>query len=109
MRTGRVPLLTRRDLVSGGVGLAALVAVGGGAACSRSSRGTLVAPGSAAVEAAEKARRMPGRSTATDRLTPRPVTLDIGVRTVQTWAYGDQHPGPHQQPQQAGPRRRRRR
>ena len=30
----------------------------------------------------------------TARLTPRPATIDLGGRTVNTWAYGDSVPGP---------------
>ena len=35
-----------------------------------------------------------GRRTVTARLTPQPATLDLGGRTVPTWAYGDALPGP---------------
>jgi FtsP/CotA-like multicopper oxidase with cupredoxin domain len=86
--------ITRRGFIRGSAGLAAAVAVGGAAACSRTAGDTLVAPGSAAVDAAERARRVAGRSTVTARLASRPVTIDIGARTVQTWAYGDELPGP---------------
>ena len=35
-----------------------------------------------------------GRSVVRATLTPRPITLDLGGRTVDTWAYGDAVPGP---------------
>ena len=86
--------ISRRGFLRGGAGLAVAVAAGGVAACSPTAGGVLVTPGSAAVEAAEQARRVAGRSTVTARLTPRPVSINIGARTVQTWAYGDELPGP---------------
>jgi FtsP/CotA-like multicopper oxidase with cupredoxin domain len=90
-----MPSMTRRTFVRGIAGLAGVVAVGGLAACSNTGAGpTPVGPRSAAVAEAERARRVAGRSTVTARLTPRPVTLDLGGRTVRTWAYGDQLPGP---------------
>lgn len=87
--------MTRRTFIRGIGGLAGVIAVGGLAACDNSGAGrTAVGPRSAAVAAAERARRVAGRSTVTARLTPRPVTLDLGGRTVESWAYGDQVPGP---------------
>ncbi|WP_454860688.1 multicopper oxidase domain-containing protein [Promicromonospora soli] len=88
-------LMTRRTFVRGLAGLAGAVALGSLTACTNTSSGlTSVGPRSAAVVEAERARRVAGRSTVTARLTPRPVTLDLGGRTVETWAYGDQLPGP---------------
>jgi multicopper oxidase len=86
--------MTRRAFFRGSAGVAAAVATGAVAGCSDTAGGTLVTPGSAAVRATEQARRVAGRATVTARLTPRPVTLDIGARTVQTWAYADELPGP---------------
>lgn len=88
--------MTRRTFIRGIGGLAGVVAVGGLTACSiNAGAGPItVGPRSATVAAAEAARRVAGRSTVTARLTPRPVTLDLGGRTVETWAYGDQVPGP---------------
>ena len=94
MTTQPVRPLTRRSLVRGGVGLAAVAAVGGVSACSGAVDGTAVAPRSAVVRAAERARRSAGGSTVTARLVPQQATLDLGGRTVQTWAYGDRLPGP---------------
>lgn len=87
-----MPSMTRRTFVRGIAGLAGVIAVGGLPACRDGS--TAVGPRSAAVVAAERGRRVAGRSTVAARLTPRPVTLDLGGRTVETWAYGDELPGP---------------
>lgn len=87
--------MTRRTFVRGIAVLAGAAATGGLAACTNGGSGqTSVGPRSTAVAEAERARRVAGRSTVTARLTPRPVTLDLGGRTVETWAYGDQVPGP---------------
>src|SRR5699024_8804376 len=37
---------------------------------------------------------LPGQSVVSTRLTAAPVSLDLGGRTVQTWAYGEAVPGP---------------
>ena len=74
--------------------MAGVAAAGGLAACSRGSSAALVGPRSGAVIAAERARRVPDRRTVTAHLTPRPATVDLGGRGVDTWAYGDQLPGP---------------
>ncbi|MFD2027307.1 multicopper oxidase family protein [Promicromonospora aerolata] len=90
-----MPSMTRRTFVRGIAGLAGAVALGGLAACGSTGPGPrTVGPRSAAVLEAERARRVAGRSTVTARLTPRPVTVDLGGRTVRTWAYGDELPGP---------------
>ena len=89
-----MPEITRRTVLRGAaVGLAGATALGGLASCSQSP-GPLVGPGADAVVAAEAARRKTGGRLVTARLTPRPVTLDLGGRTVTTWAYGDTAPGP---------------
>lgn len=87
-----MPSMSRRTFVQGAVGVAA---VGGLSACTGSARTfAQVGPGSPAVVAAERARRVTGRRVVSTRLTPRPVTVDLGGRTVDTWAYGEQVPGP---------------
>jgi FtsP/CotA-like multicopper oxidase with cupredoxin domain len=88
-----LPEITRRAVLRGTVGLAGVAALGSLASCSRSV-GSVVGPGADAVTAAEAARRKTGGRLVTARLTPRPVTLDLGGRTVTTWAYGDTAPGP---------------
>ena len=85
--------ISRRAALRGATGLAGLAALGGLASCSRPT-GTAVGPANDAVAAAEAARRNPGGRLVTARLTPQPVTLDLGGRTVNTWAYGDTAPGP---------------
>jgi FtsP/CotA-like multicopper oxidase with cupredoxin domain len=84
---------TRRRLLAGAAGVAGLVVVGG---CGRvgGDGGAPIGPGSDAVRRAEAARRTPDRRLVTARLTPRPVTLDLGGTAVRTWAYGDRLPGP---------------
>jgi multicopper oxidase len=85
--------ITRRTVLRGAFGFAGVAALGGLSACSGSA-GTQVGPGSKAVAAAEVARRKSGGRLVTSRLTPRPVTLDLGGPEVSTWAYGDSAPGP---------------
>ncbi len=82
--------LTRRRLLGGAAGIAGVLALG---ACGRSG-GAAVAPTSEAVRRAEAARQAAGARLVTARLAPRPVTLDLGGPTVDTWAYGDSLPGP---------------
>jgi len=84
--------ISRRHLLQGAAALTGALTLGGISACSRT--GTGVTPTADAVAAAEAARRVPGRSLVTARLTPRPVTVNLGGRVVQTWAYGDTVPGP---------------
>ena len=88
-----MPEITRRAVLRGTVGLAGVAALGSLASCS-GSVGSVVGPGADAVTAAEAARRKTGGRLVTARLTPLPVTLDLGGRTVTTWAYGDTAPGP---------------
>jgi FtsP/CotA-like multicopper oxidase with cupredoxin domain len=84
--------ITRRSLLRSTAGLVGVLTLGGVAGCSRS--GSVVGPTADAVAAAEAARRVSGRSLVTARLTPRPVTVDLGGHQVDTWAYGDTVPGP---------------
>jgi FtsP/CotA-like multicopper oxidase with cupredoxin domain len=46
------------------------------------------------VRQAEAVRRKKSTGTVTAALNPRPVTLDLGGRTVETWGYAEQAPGP---------------
>jgi FtsP/CotA-like multicopper oxidase with cupredoxin domain len=85
--------ITRRAVLRGAAGLAGVAALGGLASCSRTTS-TTVGPLADAVAAAEAARRKPGGRLVTARLTAQPVTLDLGGRSVSTWAYGDTSPGP---------------
>ena len=90
--------LTRRQLLTASAGALGMATL---AACARSSptnspttTAGLVSPTSDAVRAAEAARRTAGQRTVAATLNPRPVTLDLGGPTVNTWAYGDTVPGP---------------
>lgn len=82
--------ISRRALLLGSA--VGALSVAGLTACS--SPGTAVAATSDSVWCAEKARRAAGQRTLATRLAPRPVTLDLGGITVDTWAYGDAVPGP---------------
>ena len=84
--------ISRRRLIVGAAGVAGGLAAGGLVGCSPAGR--LVAPGSHAVRRAEATRRLDGRRIVSARLTPQPTTLDLGSRTVPTWAYGNALPGP---------------
>src|SRR6266508_1118432 len=86
----RATCARRRRLLAGAAGAAGLLIVGG---CGRDG-GAAVAPTSDAVRRAEATRQAAGGRLVTARLTPRPVTLDLGGPTVRTWAYGDNLPGP---------------
>ncbi|MDN5759868.1 MAG: multicopper oxidase family protein [Tomitella sp.] len=82
--------LSRRHVLLGGLGVAATATL---AACTGSpapgpgtpprtfGSPTRVSPG-------------PGQKLVEKTLTARPVTLDLGGRTVSTWVYGDAAPGP---------------
>jgi FtsP/CotA-like multicopper oxidase with cupredoxin domain len=94
------PRLTRRRVLQ--LGAAGAVVVGGSYAGVRVFEptaptsvglGAPVGPGSAVVAATEAARHFTG-TTVTRRLTAAPVTVDLGGRTVSTWAYDGTVPGP---------------
>lgn len=87
-----MPEITRRNLMLGSAGVASVLALGGLAACSQS--GSAVGPTSEAVRRAEESRRRSGQKLVTARLTPRPLTVNLGGQVVQTWGYGDSLPGP---------------
>ena len=88
-----MPELSRRNLLRGGAGLTGALALSGLAACSRTGSDA-VAPTSDAVTSAEAARKVSGGRVVTAQLTPRPATIDLGGRTVETWTYGETLPGP---------------
>lgn len=92
------PVLTRRRLLAGlagAAGLAATAGVAGAVALTGERNGArLVAPDGEAVAKAEAARRRAGAATVTATLTPRPVSLDLGGLTVETWGYTDAASGP---------------
>ena len=83
--------LTRRRLLTfGGAGL--LAAVGGTALAQTVLAASPVGPASPAVRAAEEARRRSG-TVVRRSLRAAPATIDIGGRTVSTWAYDGALPG----------------
>jgi len=81
--------IARRDVLLGIVGVAATGAL---AACTGSSGQKSMPSGSFPSPA--PASPTPGQRVVELSLTPKPVTLDLGGRTVSTWAYGDTAPGP---------------
>jgi FtsP/CotA-like multicopper oxidase with cupredoxin domain len=78
--------------------VAALVVLAGAASWLAFGRAadalTPVRPGDPAVTSAEAARALQGSSTKTVTLTAAPATVRLGGRTVQTWAFNGQVPGP---------------
>jgi multicopper oxidase len=86
--------ISRRAVLRGAAALAGVAVLGGLASCRTSTGSVVVGPGAAAVAAAETARRKAGGRLVSARLTPRPVTLDLGGEMVNTWAYDDTAPGP---------------
>ena len=89
------PHVGRRAVLLGSLGALATTALAsctGNQAAPATSR--LIGPDSAEVRNAERLRRVAGQRLVTERLTAQPTTVDLGSRTVQTWAYGDSVPGP---------------
>ncbi|MGZ8720688.1 multicopper oxidase family protein [Aeromicrobium sp.] len=84
--------IDRRTLLIGAVGTVGLVGLGGVAVWPRS--GPSVGVSSEAVRRAEDRRRMTNQNVVDARLTPQPITLNLGGLVVQTWGYGDSLPGP---------------
>jgi multicopper oxidase len=80
------------------LGSLAALAAGTLASCTRNEpapgASRLVGPDSVEVRNAERLRRTTGQRVVTERITARPTTIDLGSRTVETWAYGDSPPGP---------------
>ena len=97
----RMPDLTRRRLLRSAFGVTGVIGVTALAGCTSTASpssavatDTEIAPTSPAVAAAEKARAVAGRDVVTAHLVPQATELDLGGRTVSTWAYGDTVPGP---------------
>lgn len=80
--------ISRRALLAGCLSVAATAALAG---CSGSG-GT--DPAARRFAAASSLSPSPGQRLVDRVLAPRPVTLDLGGVTVDTWAYDDQLPGP---------------
>ncbi|MGA8117525.1 MAG: multicopper oxidase family protein [Actinocatenispora sp.] len=83
---------TRRDVLATAVGgtLAALTGCGD----ARVPDAGRVAPDGPEVTHAEAARHRSGAGTVDARLEPRADSVDLGGRTVRTWAYDGAVPGP---------------
>lgn len=89
MASGQVD---RRTVLLGSLGVmasSALVSCGLG-----SGSGRAIGPNSGAVRDAERLRRAPGQQIVRQKIVAKPTTLDFGGRTIKTWAYGDDVPGP---------------
>ena len=84
------PLFPRRNVLLGGLGLASSAAL---AACTSSSSGMAGMP-SRTVGPPTPVSPSPGQKVLEKTLTARPVSLDLGGRTVATWAYDGALPGP---------------
>ena len=90
MRTKKsLLLLAAVVLLAVVVGLVAWLPSGRDVAAAR-----LVSPDSEAVVRAEEARRVPGAGTVDVTLTAAPATVEIGGRTVDTWAFNGAVPAP---------------
>jgi len=89
------PPVGRRAVLLGSLGAlatGALSSCGGGGHAPTAT--TLIGPRSVEVRNAERLRRSPGQRVVVQRITARPATVDLGSRTVETWAYGETVPGP---------------
>jgi multicopper oxidase len=84
----------RRTVLLGSLGMAA----GALSSCTgdleTSATGEVIGPHAAEVRAAERLRRAHGQHVVTRRLTAQQATVDLGSRTVRTWTYGAEVPGP---------------
>jgi len=81
---------SRREFLGlAGAGCAALVL----ASCSAGGP-TRVGVGGPEVQGAERRRQRPGSTIRDIALTAAPATIDLGGRSVETWAYGGSVPGP---------------
>ncbi|HEX2893057.1 MAG TPA: multicopper oxidase family protein, partial [Marmoricola sp.] len=87
-RLGQGSPLSRRALLRGAAGLTGAAGLGLLAGCNDAGAASAVSPAGRAVRDAEAARRTAGQKVVTARLDPRPVTVDLGGTTVDTWAYG---------------------
>lgn len=88
-------LLTRRHLLAGTAGAVGLAGTAGiVAVAAERAAPKLVDPHAEAIRRAELARRRSGAATVRATLNPRPVTLDLGGVTVDTWGYAEAATGP---------------
>ncbi len=83
------PLPSRRSILLGGLGVAATATL---TACT--GGGGMTGMPSRSFGAPSPVSTSPGQRLVEKSLTAKRVTLDLGGRTVSTWAYGDTAPGP---------------
>ena len=84
------PLLSRRNVLLAGLGVASTAAV---TACTSSTDGMARMP-SRSFGPPSPVTPSPGQRVVEKTLTAKPVSLDLGGRTVATWAYNGATPGP---------------
>lgn len=93
-QTSRYPLSRRRFLQLGAAGAGAVVVGGGAVVGSRLLGGVSpVGPSASVVTATEAGRRTTGNVVRRE-LRAAPATVDLGGRSVQTWAFDGTVPGP---------------
>jgi len=83
-----VTTISRRGVLLGGLAAAGVGVLAGCSSDQPAARSPLALPTQAPLHPS------PGQKVVTANLTSRPVMLDLGGPTVQTWAYGDRLPGP---------------
>jgi len=85
----------RRSVLLGSVGA---LTTGALTSCATNGEKSLttraIGPHSDLVRSAEQLRRSSGQRVVTRRMAAQPATIDLGSRTVRTWAYGESVPGP---------------
>ncbi|MGP5267979.1 multicopper oxidase family protein [Brachybacterium alimentarium] len=77
---------SRRTVFTGGLGAAALTLAACGNRTAPTEAGTFAPPPALTPKA--------GQNVVTQTLTAAPTTVDLGGKTVSTWAYGESLPGP---------------
>lgn len=86
--------VSRRSLVLGSLGVLAAGALSSCDGDPFPATSRLIGPDAREVRAAERLRRTSPQHVVTRRITARPSDVDLGGRTVRTWAYDDALPGP---------------
>ena len=81
-------MISRREMLIVGGGALVLAACSSGTSSSPSIARSIVGPTDPAVERRDVLRHKTG-ATVTSTITAAPVTVNIGGREVQTWAFGD--------------------
>jgi len=81
-----VKSISRRTVFTGGLGAAGLTLAGCGDRTAPTDAGAFAPPPTLTPKA--------GQNVVTQTLTAAPATVDLGGKTVSTWAYGESLPGP---------------